>query len=331
MSDSRSTHGRARWLHGVLGFVVLMLFAAAAGMHERAAAYAPPGGATASESVNRGARPAGAFAFVRSRENSVEIRLGVAGGATRRLTLNRHGYDEDPAWSPDGSMIAFARSVDRGKTIGIYVMSATGRGIRRVSPRRGIFAGQPSWSPDGRWIAFTGSGGAFGDCKGDAFRVRPDGTGFRRLARNARAPVWSPDGKRLAVVRLDRQERPWIYVGTGSGTALRRLTAGAHPTWSPDGRSLAFARVHRGVNQIFVIGANGRELRQLTAGNTFELDPAWSPNGKWIAYWAVRGRTQSIYASPVAHGPDVRLTRAPVNAGDQEPAWRPGVAAAQGA
>ena len=296
---------------GVAGAAVLLLGAGA------------PGSATTMARAATGAgRPSGTIAFVRGAKSTTGVRLAWPGGG-RQLTANLKGSDEDPAWSPDGRRIAFARSLDGGKTIRIYVMSATGRGIRLVSPQRGTFAGAPSWSPDGRWIVFTGSGGAFGECKGDAFRVRPDGSGLRRLARDASTPTWSPDGKRLAIVRRDRQGRPWIYIGTAGGTALRRLTRGEHPSWSPDGRRLALARPDRGATRIFVVGANGRGLRPLTPPGVFALDPTWSRDGKWIAYSSARGNTQRIYAVLAAGGSERLLTGAAAGSGDMEPAWRP--------
>lgn len=273
------------------------------------------------------ARPSGVIAFVRSHGQAREIwRANTDGSGLRRLTSNVRGGDEHPAWSPDGARIAFARSIDGGKSIRIYVMNANGHGLRLVSPKGGTFAGGPDWSPDGRWIAFTGGGGTFGNCRGDAFLVHPNGTGFHRIVRGAPivfSPAWSPDGKRLAITRADRNDRNWILVGRADGRHMRRLTAGSQPSWSPDGQRIAFNRDTRTANRIFLIGANGRGLRQVTPGNQFELDPAWSPDGQWIAYWSARGGHQNIYARPATGGKPLYLTHAPANSGDEDPAWAP--------
>lgn len=79
----------------------------------------------------------------------------------------------------------------------------------------------------------------------------------------------------------------------------------------------------RGVNRIFVLGTNGRGLRRLTSGNAFELSPAWSPDGSRIVYWSTAGGGQDVYTSRLSGGTPVRVTRAPKNSGDQDPAWRP--------
>jgi len=311
--------GRWRRLGSLLaGLTVGGLAAAALGAHGTTVAQAER---ASSEMSNA---PGGAIAFVRGDEHGrLLFSIRANGSGLRRLAVNRSGSDEDPAWSPDGRRIAFARSLDDGRTFRIWLVGVDGRGLRPVSPRGGRFAMAPTWSHDGSRIAFVGSGGVFGECKGDLFTVRPDGSGLRRLARNAESPAWSPDGTRLAVVRPDSREQPRILVGTASGTRLRPVAYGAHPTWSPDGRRIAFARVQRGVTRVFVMYADGHGSRGLSRSHEYQLDPAWSPDGRWIAYWSARTGGQNVYVSPVAGGRAVRLTRPPARAGDREPAWRP--------
>jgi Tol biopolymer transport system component len=277
--------------------------------------------------MHSGARPTGTIAFARGSNSGSEIwRVAADGGAIRRLTRNAKGGDEHPAWSPDGSKLAFARSLDGSRSIRIYVMRANGRGIRAVSPKGGTFAGAPAWSPDGRWIAFSGGGGTFGNCRGDLFVVHPDGSGLRRILRGrpiVGEPAWSADGKQLAIARVENNDRSTIFIATANGKHQRRLTSGGHPVWSPDGKHIAFTRGSSNANHVYTIGSDGRGLRRLTRATASELEPTWSPDGDWIAYWSVRADRQDIYATTVGSGTTVRLTHPPANAGDREPAWQP--------
>ena len=97
----------------------------------------------------------------------------------RRVTF-RGG--SSPSWSPTGRRLAFVRGYN------VYVIGADGRHLRQVTRRGGS---RPAWSPDGRWIAY---------CREDEpeeevptsslYRVRPDGTGRRRIRSEGCAPDW---------------------------------------------------------------------------------------------------------------------------------------------
>jgi TolB protein len=102
--------------------------------------------------------------------------MNADGTGSRRLTNNR-AYDGEPAWSPDGRMIAFrsTRGV-RGNTE-IYVMNADGSGKRNLT-RNPARDGSPSWSPDGRRIAFVSNR----DGRLEAHVMNADGSGQRSLA-----------------------------------------------------------------------------------------------------------------------------------------------------
>jgi Tol biopolymer transport system component len=115
--------------------------------------------------------------------------------------------------------------------------------------------------------------------------MNADGSGVRRLAGNVawRAPVWSPDGRRIAFTDAG------IYVMNTDGTGQRRLITrdGGGPAWSPDGRRIAFAgSVGRGFHnmEIYVVNADGSEQRRLTHNTWHDSNPVWSPDGRRIAF-----------------------------------------------
>jgi Tol biopolymer transport system component len=111
------------------------------------------------------------------------------------------------------------------------------------------------------------------------------------------APVWSPDGRRIAVKGWNGSERNYdVYVLNADGSGQRNVThdltlvtdpgrrsSEGGPVWSPDGRKLLFGR-DPGFNvaEILVMNADGSGQRRLTSGS----GPVWSPDGRLIAYGA---------------------------------------------
>jgi Tol biopolymer transport system component len=105
------------------------------------------------------------------------------------------GPDFDPAWSPDGTKIAFVSSRD-GDNFEIFVMDADGSDpVNLTNNAASDFV--PAWSPDGSKIAFARSL----DGNPDLYVMNADGSGLKRLTKGAAddfSPAWSPDGKKIA-------------------------------------------------------------------------------------------------------------------------------------
>ena len=120
-----------------------------------------------------------------------------------------------PAWSPDGSKIAFTRD-------GIYVMNATdGSGLVHLSTSGND--GAPAWSPDGSKIAFSSTR----DGNHEIYVMNAtDGSGLVRLTTGwDDDPAWSPDGSQIAFTRRTDDGNSDLYVMTASdGSGIVRLT-----------------------------------------------------------------------------------------------------------
>jgi Tol biopolymer transport system component len=228
-------------------------------------------------------------------------------------------FQVDPAWSPDGSRIAFASK--REGSFDIYSMNADGSDSRRLTTSPAD-EDEPSWSSSGRMIVFSRT-------PGDLYLMNADGTEARPLVTGAASdtqPAWSPDGGWIAFVRkTSGTSIRELWIVRPNGTGLRRLTSleavTEAPAWSPDSTRVAFATNVRNVQfDIYSIGLDGKAQRRLTvtAGDSFE--PAWSPDGATIAY----SEGGSIYAKQVAADPfaeGTRLTDPASN--DSSPEWRP--------
>ena len=211
----------------------------------------------------------------------------VAADGTRLRNLTRNGrrvHDSSPAWSPDGTQIAFIRRTN-GLRDAVFVMSSDGSRMQKLRSYPGGRALVAlSWSPDGERIAFVRNE--------SIWVVNADGTAPRPLIRNAGHPAWSPDGSKIAFVRAlhdDDSSSTEIFVADANGTRQRRLTRNAYsewsPAWSPDGRRIAFARYGGTRPGLFVMRQNGTAVRRLVRVNwTWPYCFTWSPDGRSIAF-----------------------------------------------
>lgn len=234
------------------------------------------------------------IAFVSTRDGDYAIyEMNADGNDQGRLTTERGDtstpagttFQIDPAFSPDGSEIAFASA--RTGSLDVYLMDADGSNTRRLTTTRGNQS-EPTWSPDGSEIAYQS------DQDGDhVYVMRADGTGARRLTKDLAPeiePAWSPDGRWIAYSRrVPGSEVREIWVVHPDGSGRRRLTSPAEaaygPAWSPDGKTVAFAS-KRGTGhfEIHTIGVDGKGERRVTYSTEDAFEPAWSPDGKTIAF-----------------------------------------------
>jgi Tol biopolymer transport system component len=262
-----------------------------------------------------------ALLFVSTKDGDYAIfGADARGQGARRLTKEKGDpaspqglyFQTEPAWSADGTQIAF--SSRREGTSHIYVMPAGGTAARRLTS--GAKADDhPSWSADGKRIVFAR--------EGVLFVVSANGGAPRRLGHlpgNAADPAWSPDGGSIAYdYRQPGTPVREVYVMRADGSHIRQLTklqnVSAGPAWSPDGKRLAFqSNARLGHFEIYTVGLDGKGLRQVTQSVSDVFEPAWSPDGT-LAF----SREGAIWVD--AGGAQTQLTSGTNN--DSSPAWRP--------
>jgi Tol biopolymer transport system component len=239
--------------------------------------------------------------------------INADGTGLRQLT---HGLD--PAWSPDGKRVAFARW--GGQAPGIYVIDEDGKNETQVFGAE--MAKSPVWSPDGKRLAVTykhgedDSGGA--RWKLGVIEVEAQHFGEILCWDYSLSPTWAPDGNVIAYYYISYG----IYLTSEDGSiggqtydldtyALIRDAEATSPAWSPDGSKIAYIYDERVPAEIYLMGPEGENVTKLTDTPPLpdraasSVAPTWSPDGTKIAFLTDRQGEWEIWVMN-ADGSDQR-------------------------
>lgn len=255
----------------------------------------------------------------------------IAGGSTRTLTTPPPGTsDIAPAFSPDGTRIAFQR-ISTTAVSDIWVADASGAKERRITFDSTMVTG-PVWAQDGRSLIF----GSPRLGSGRLWRVAAAGGVPQPLpdtGPGSTMPTVPKRGDRMAFVATFRDTNVWELRVGADGAAIgspRPIASGSSwldgsPDFSRDGRLLVFASNRTGRDEIFLSEVDGLTARQLTdfsgmAGSTVG-SPRLSPDGTQVVFDARVLGNADIYVASVAGGPLRRLTTDP--GADFVPVWSP--------
>ena len=216
--------------------------------------------------------------------------LSLVDSTTRRLTMPPgEDRDDSPAFSPDGSQVAFDRESIAGVANNVYVVSAKGG-----EPRRLTFDNRPifglTWDADGCEVIYS----SIREGPAKLWRVSTSGGVPRPVAGvglMAYSPSVPPKGNELAYRQAIGKDNIWRitlkdskHLSGPPNIAIAAKGRKLRPNFSPDGKRIAFESDRLGAMEIWACNNDGRNCTQLTSLHGTAGNAHWSPDGRHIAF-----------------------------------------------
>ena len=230
--------------------------------------------------------------------------LGIARAFQRQLGLTLHELSDDWREAMNAKYLPQAAVLDRPRSFSQPLLTEKKSGGQ-------IFLA-PALSNDGNRIAFL-SNGSFK--RGEVFidlwlADARTGKRIKRLVNSTTNPnfeelrllysqsSFSNDGRTLAFTG-ERQGKDVLYLLDVATASVKKridlpIDAAWSPVWSPDDRQIAFSGTHGGITDLYIVDADGKNLKQLTNDEYADLQPSWSPDGHRIAFATDRSAESNL-------------------------------------
>lgn len=259
------------------------------------------------------------IAYVNQTGNQYQLQIMDSDGENIETALRSSEPIISPAWSPDGSKIAYV-SFEAKKPI-IYIQNLANKQRTILANFKGSNSA-PAWSPDGTQLAFSLARNSLTQI----YLINSDGTQLRQLTRGNEIntePQFSPDGKSLYFTS-DRSGSPQIYkIDIASGNTQRITFNGNYnvsPKINKEGNILAFISQRNGQFQLFTLDLNNNQ--ELRLSNTHKDEsPSFAPNGRQIIYTSEVNRQNILNITSIQQNYTYRLS-VPAQS-IREPSWGP--------
>jgi Tol biopolymer transport system component/DNA-binding winged helix-turn-helix (wHTH) protein len=238
------------------------------------------------------------------------------GGARDLVARKRPEFLYRPAWSPDGSVIAYLAVTMTAESRHVQLIEArVSDGTERpISAERWKYAERLEWFSDGSGLLTTVSDYAYGPFQiwyvsypgGRVQKVTSDLSNYRSMSLTA-------DSRTLVAVQSDIHPYIWVAPEGDAGRA-RQVTSGPGTSndywgfsWTPDGR-IVYVSTLSGNQDLWIMNADGSGQKQLTFDRASDFDPTVSPDGRHVVFASERSGKNELWRIDIDGGNPTQLT-----------------------
>jgi serine/threonine protein kinase len=244
------------------------------------------------------------LAFISQHANGEQslIIADTNGRIQKQLAVRKYpDFFREPAWSPDGHVIACAAgSYTGGFYMNVVAVSTTDGSEKPIGSQRWWSVGRIAWLADASGLVITAREQAQGTPKqilqlsypqGETHRISNDLNDYGGISLTA-------DASALVTVQSTQVSNIWL-VPQGDTRRAKQITSGKYDkvsgiSWTPDGK-IVYASNASGNWDIWIMDADGSNRRQLTSNARNNLDPAVSPDGRYIIFASNRSGSFNIW------------------------------------